>query len=161
MGGEGRERERPKWKNLLADDAVGHCAVSRSSDSHQNALEWLLLILHGERRLREENLWRQETRSSVEVHVKRQQLGWGDKTHTVRKLSGRQEKQFTLTNTRGTEGMSPKSLTSAAGWMAFPSTGPEKTWGGNLSGKSCKKSDFGFKHNDFETHPRFLHTNTT
>lgn len=73
-------------------------------------------------------------------------------------LGGR--KQFTLTNTGGTEGMSPKSLTSAAGWMAFPSTGPEKTWGGNLSGESCKKSDFGFKHNNFETHPRFLHTNT-
>lgn len=48
MGGEGRERGRPEWKNLLADDAVGHCAASNSSDNHQNALEWLLLILHGE-----------------------------------------------------------------------------------------------------------------
>lgn len=87
LGGEGRERGRPEWKNLLADDAVGHCAASRGSDSHQ----WLLLILCGERRLREENLCSWETRSSVEVHVKRQQLCWGDETHTVWELSGQQE----------------------------------------------------------------------
>lgn len=55
--------------------------------------------------------------------------------------------------------MSPKSLTSAAGWLFHP-LGQRRLGEETSLGKVVKKSDFGFKHNNFETHPRFLHTNT-